>query len=865
MSIRSLRYLPFGAYSIFRWLLIFQQLFADIPEIQSQIEHVNSGDFRLIGIFSNSLHFNATSRRCSQLSTGDIQLTQAMIYALNNIINNNTKLLPGINLGWTLIDSCSSREVAITKLASHLIQDKQRQSYLAHCQNGRNLNSSKILCRTLSASGTSIEENSPGHVVGVVGERSDFITTSLASLTSSLGYSQISYFSISSLLSDRKHFPYFYRTSASSTIHRQIIFDIVKVFQWNWISIVIAGTAEVENSYQMISTLAQTHGICYHTVSRIYDNYTTSDLIDIVTKWKSQSNSRVAVLFGQESIIYDLLKQAEAQNVVGITFVGTYNWLSSPRIHTIRAEIIGGAIGITFSNEALHGFKNYLNQLDFCNNLENPWFIELCREKLNHLGLDFDSILENCTVDRVIKQEVLNSFFKADFVAGYVIDATLAYAQALHKALGCNTTHCPSGYNTSFNRQQFNKVLRNIRFTGVTSPDITFRSDGAVESYFDVINLQRTTSNSQAKVKIVEVGYWNKTQGLMINKRNIIWNGNRSWFNSPLSKCSSDCPPGYYLYQDPNISLSLRPCCWKCRKCPQNMISNESNSPHCQLCPDVTLPNDNNTKCADPVLIQSKFDRPLAITFIILASANLFVVMGIWIVMIRHRNFPVVKGSNFILINILLLFIIACIPTAFLYILPPSIPICLARMFSSTTSQVVFAFPITIHHEVTNKQLIFICQIPNRYSSLNLIVWLCLIGSACLVLAFRARLLPENFNESRYIYLSSILIVVVEICTIPTTVILFGEIADSITALTTLFFGISPMLCLFLPKIYVIYYRPELNNRQIAMAEITSYNFKNSLKTKPVEVLADASADSVQPDNNPQDQRKTSNQVHPRK
>ncbi|EDV21998.1 uncharacterized protein TRIADDRAFT_59557 [Trichoplax adhaerens] len=861
-----------------------ESFFSKVCRGSSQLALRRSCDFQLIGIFSNSLYFNVTTQQCEGLKPIEIQYSQAMIYAVDKLINSNSTLLPGIRLCYHLIDACSSRERATAKLAAVLVQDIQHRATLAQYENLNVFNTvTNNICSESFINSTTVPG---GQVVGIIGERTDSITISLASLTSSLGYSQISYSSFASLLSNRDLFPYFYRISAAARVHKRAIFDLIKFFNWNWISVVIAGTVMIDNSAAFLPLISQDVGICFEDLAKIYDNYTISDLKEIVLGWKNQSKSSVIALFGSEPIIYDLLKQAEAYNITGKTFLGTYGWLSSARVHTIRADIIGGAIGSTFNSNSLLKFADYLDQLDFCNNKQNPWFLQLWHQKLTDMGVNAHKTMRNCTVNPSLK-EYLKSHYVVDFISGHVIDSALAFAQALHNLLGCNETYCLNQRKNIFNLQELNKVLGKIQFSGFTSPDIAFQSDGAIQFSFDITNLQEETSIPGRKVKGVKIGYWNKQQGLVIKKDKIFWNGKQSWSDIPIARCSSDCPSGYYLYHDQNISLSMRPCCWECQKCPSNMISNITNSHNCKRCPSLTQSNSNHTECIDLPFAQFEFGSSISITFYVITAFYLIATVIIWIAMIIYRHTPVVKGSNFILTNLLLFFLVACIPASFLYLLPSSATICRLRMFASTTAQVgIFITIFSKTNQVSlifknavykkarivrftrnssQAMLIFIvlaivngillclnlllpisveqiqapeqkmqlrCKIPNNFSAINLSVWLGIIGTACLILAFRSRSLPENFNESRYIYLTSILIVAVSFCTISTALVIPSVHANQVMALSILFFGLLPLLCLFLPKMYIIYFRSELNTRQETMASITNYNF-NTIKPYP--------------------------------
>ncbi|EDV18677.1 uncharacterized protein TRIADDRAFT_9633, partial [Trichoplax adhaerens] len=171
-----------------------------------------------------------------------------MIYTIDHFINNNSKLLPGIKVNYKILDSCSSRHAAVTFLTSSLAA-----SVTESCQQ---LGSNNAV--------VSNHSSSTGHVptIGVVAEKTESITTALASYTSSLYLPQVSYNSDSTLLNDRRLFPYFFRTTSPLELQVQAIADIVAYFNWNWVSIVIGGLDTFNNLQKILFSPFENHSIC---------------------------------------------------------------------------------------------------------------------------------------------------------------------------------------------------------------------------------------------------------------------------------------------------------------------------------------------------------------------------------------------------------------------------------------------------------------------------------------------------------------------------------------------------------------------------------------------------------------------------
>ncbi|RDD39073.1 Metabotropic glutamate receptor 5 [Trichoplax sp. H2] len=123
-------------------------------------------------------------------------------------------------------------------------------------------------------------------ILGIVGEKSDDISTSLAIYTSSLYFLQISYGTSHVSQSLRQLFPYFYRSRSPVTMQVLVFLDIVAKFRWNYISIIVAGSNFAENYNKIVSKLLFNNEICIGYTGIINDNYTQSNLKEIVLKLK---------------------------------------------------------------------------------------------------------------------------------------------------------------------------------------------------------------------------------------------------------------------------------------------------------------------------------------------------------------------------------------------------------------------------------------------------------------------------------------------------------------------------------------------------------------------------------------------------
>ncbi|MEQ2308182.1 hypothetical protein AMECASPLE_025630 [Ameca splendens] len=122
-------------------------------------------------------------------------------------INNSTKLLPGIRLGYQIYDTCSAVPVAV-HVAFQLSNGQDPMFY-----KGSNCSQT-------------------GVVIAVVGDSGSTLSISMARIIGSFNIPLVSHFATCACLSDKREYPTFFRTIPSDHYQAAALAKLVKHFGW---------------------------------------------------------------------------------------------------------------------------------------------------------------------------------------------------------------------------------------------------------------------------------------------------------------------------------------------------------------------------------------------------------------------------------------------------------------------------------------------------------------------------------------------------------------------------------------------------------------------------------------------------------
>ncbi|XP_078520287.1 extracellular calcium-sensing receptor-like [Lissotriton helveticus] len=454
----------------------------------------------------------------------------------------------------------------------------------------------------------------------------------------------------------------------------------------------------------------------------------------------------------------------------------------------------------------------------------------------------------------------------------YAYKATYALAQALHNLLHCKPQDGPFPNRSCADPEDFQPwqmlhYVKNVYMKSSAGIENVFDSNGDTPPLYDVLYWHMTSSNSSSFVK---VGTYNgqAPHGLkfIINESAILWGGKHT--QVPRSVCSESCSTGYR-----KSTITGRPkCCFSCMLCPDGSIANQTDSLECVMCPDDHWSSNEKDRCIPKKIDFLSYKEPLGL---ILAVISVFLFLNATVILcifIRYQYTPVVRANNLNLSYILLVSLMLCFLCSLVFIGLPSRLTCMLRQvmfgisFSTSVScvmaktiTVVIAFRATKPNSNLKRWIgtrtYFSIVLTATFIELSLgVIWQwtwpsfpelnnsfnswkieaeCNEGSiqmfycmlafmgflACVSfgIVFLARNLPDTFNEAKFITFSMLVFLSVWLSFIPAYLSTKGKYLVATEIFAILSSGSGLLYCIFAPKIYIIFLKPEIATKNLVV------------------------------------------------
>uniref|UniRef100_A0A4W6F7X4 Metabotropic glutamate receptor 5 n=1 Tax=Lates calcarifer TaxID=8187 RepID=A0A4W6F7X4_LATCA len=772
-----------------------------------------------------------------------IQRVEAMMHTLDRI-NDDPHILPNITLGCEIRDSCWHSAVALEQsiefIRDSLVSSDEAEEWGA-----------TMKCADPSA--TPMRGKKP--IVGLIGPGSSSVAIQVQNLLQLFNIPQIAYSATSMDLSDKSLYKYFMRVVPSDAQQARAMVDIVKRYNWSYVSAIHTEGNYGESGMEAFKDMAAKEGICIAHSGKIWSNAGEQSFDRLLERLRAHlPKARVVACFCEGMTVRNILMAMRRQGLVGeFLLIGSDGWADRYDVTDGYVREAAGGITIKLQSADVKWFDEYYLKLRPENNHRNPWFPEFwqhrfhCRLK----GHPQESSKYNRTCS---KRESLRQQYAQDTKMGFVINAIYSMAYGLHNM---QRALCP-GYQGLCDAMRpidgatLLDFLMKTNFTGVSGEGILFDENGDSPGRYEIMNFKKMGKDYY---DYINVGSWDNS-GLKIDDDEI-------WPNKDAiikSVCSEPCDKG----QIKVIRKGEVSCCWTCTPCKENEFVFDEYT--CRACELGSWPTDDLTGC-DPIPVEYlRWGDPEPIAAVVFACLGLMATFFVTAVFIRFRDTPVVKSSSRELCYIILAGICLGYLCTFSLIAKPHVIHCylqrlgiglspamsysalvtktnrIARIlagskkkictkkprFMSACAQLIIAFllillqlgiivalflmqpPEVIHDYPSIRQVNLICNTTNLgvvaplgYNGLLIL--------SCTFYAFKTRNVPANFNEAKYIAFTMYTTCIIWLAFVP---IYFGSNYKIITMCFSVSLSATVALCcMFVPKVYIILAKPERNVR----------------------------------------------------
>ncbi|KAM8939624.1 vomeronasal type-2 receptor 26-like [Pelodytes ibericus] len=757
-------------------------------------EHVQDGDIIIGGVFTvnnkimelispnDIMKVNRNHKACIGLLPHDYNNVLIFLFAIE-LLNASPDILPNITLGYHFYDSCLDPSKAVKSVLQIL--------------SGPRKTVPNYSCMDYNK------------VAGFIGDHHSKTTIPIAQILGIYGFTQISYGATDYSLSDRRIYPHFFRMIQNYHTHYKMIAQLVKHFGWTWVGIIMSYDDSGETESRVLINYLNTYGIC--------------------------------VAFKENDV---------SRNIEGARHITHY----SPVADIGQSRNITGYSPVTDIGCAWHivwlikkHARVEAELKDSCNREQGyNWSTCVCNKTLKFMAREFGPIICDNLPGVTKCGEKVEQYGNCDFVVIYVI-----------RMFSGNFKW------TSIIIKKLHHYLKDVIFM-MYDVEKTFDEYGECRSYYRILNWYQLPNQTTGGEEVGKFTMWaTEGQQLNINSQSIIWRYKDNQI--PRSQCSESCLPGYRKVLRPGIQT----CCYDCVWCSEGEISNTSDSENCIICPDDEWPNEKKDQCLPKVVeFLSYTNDAIAVVSSFVSSVFCFLTVIILLIFIVFRNTPIVKANNQNLSFLLLVSIMLSFLCVFLFLGRPvditcmlrqtSFGICFSTAISSVlgkTIMIYIVFKATkpgsawgnwVTVKVPNS-VVFMC------SSLQVlvnIIWLAIsppfqeldtqsypgkmiiqcnegsviafytvlgymgfLAAVSFIIAFLARTLPDSFNEAKYITFSMLVFCSVWIAMIPAYLSTKGKYMVAVEIFAILSSSAGLLGCIFLPKCYIIMFRPEINTK----------------------------------------------------
>ncbi|KAM9312149.1 vomeronasal type-2 receptor 1-like [Gastrophryne carolinensis] len=694
-------------------------------------------------------------------------------------------------------------------------------------------------------------------------------------------YGAISGLSSVSILSNRKLFPSFFRTIPNDKVQSTKIAQLVLHFGWTWVGLVAMDNDYGLLGIQPIMDGIVKAGACIAFLEYIRLGQPDYNAPNIVKTIKNSKATVIVVFSGDNSfapVVKEMIQQnVTGKTFIGNGGWSRSVLLSLSSYF----PVLSGALGFAAFTVAIPGLNEFIQKIHPSLSAQKDWVTMYWERMFNCKYLNdsnltgLGSLARQCTGTENLEDIKKSSSFLSSLQFAHTLyGAVYVLAKALDNLTRCKLGKGPF-YGGScatiwtFNPWQLTYYVKRVRMILSYGEEIYFDENGGAPSIYSIVNWQMDPEGTVNQVDVGSGTYSTSIpsdKALFINSSLVLWP--MASHQVPRSVCSVSCPTGFR-----KASIRGQPsCCFECVPCLQGEISNQSDASKCFRCPWNQWPNDEKSSCVPKPMEYLIYEDMLGSTLAFASVMSALVPVSIFWLFNHHKNTPMVKASNYSLSCLLLASLCLCFLCSLGFIGHPHAEKCLLRQVSfglvftlcvscvlAKTIMVVFAFmasrpgsslkkwtrlrvsytiivicflveffvvvlwlilaPPLLQYNIEAKPGIIIveCNEGSPTAFWTMLGYLFLLATISFIVAFLARRLPDSFNEAKFITFSMLAFLSVWISYIPASLSAQGKYTVAMEIFAILASSWALVICMFLPKCFIILFRPDMNTKEYLM------------------------------------------------
>lgn len=562
----------------------------------------------------------------------------------------------------------------------------------------------------------------------------------------------------------------------------------------------------------------------------------SEEISRVIFEVRARESTAVNVVVGDRDLVADLLTEAKKQGLTKRFWVGFHAWDRNLPSLEPYVEVIHGMFWLLPPEEDLGEFQAQ------------------ARVKSRNISKAYCAWIDKgsqwpafCKGGHVWRESLSLPVAKA----GNVMNSVGAIAHGMALIFPCS----------------FNKSV-DLRCTIRLSLNLTRKllarrlAHSELNVQYDIVNMHFT----EERVLVTQdVGKWTKEQKLVLRDINILCSGNgpRVPFSGCRDKCPSNTTVKYY-----------GTCCWSCEKCLHGKYNDENNSSCKQK--HQTPKNDQSIHMNNPLTIITP-GGPFADTLSSACVLGVILTSIVIAVIVRFQDTPVVKAKNLSFSIFSLVVLLAWFLTPSLYIGTPSNFLCkmrtvslamtytaissilltktnrLVKIFSAVkiqkhpflsnwwygfltgslmfvqllliASYLYFSAPQVAYNCSVIDSLVVTCKGSWRFD-IALLAYNSILSMKCSWTAYRARHLPRAYKEFKWICLAILINLVSWLAILVTRYLSPASEKYNLVCIAVLLLlsAYSTLSLLFLPQIWLVLFRSEINTKEAVMESTRRYS-----------------------------------------